>query len=85
MNDTGFVLPGDKHILISHGFVVLLQLVTFLAKIFALCVFQIQIRWSLPRFRYDQMLSFAWKLLLPVTLVNLSITAVVVWIKDGAP
>ena len=84
MNDTGFVLPGDRHILISHGFVVLLQLMTFLAKIFAMCVFQIQIRWTLPRFRYDQMLSFAWKLLLPLTLANLAITAVVVWLKDGA-
>ena len=84
MNDAGFTLPGGSTIAISHGFVVLLQLATFLAKIFVLCVFQIQIRWSLPRFRYDQMLSFAWKMLLPITLVNLAITAVVVWFKDGA-
>ena len=84
MNDAGFTLPGGNTIAISHGFVVLLQLFTFLAKIFLLCVFQIQIRWSLPRFRYDQMLSFAWKLLLPITLVNLAITAVIVWIKEGA-
>jgi NADH-quinone oxidoreductase subunit H len=85
MNDTGFVLPGDRQVPLSHGVVVLLQVLTFLAKIFALCVFQIQIRWSLPRFRYDQMLTFAWKLLLPVTLANLAITAVVVWIKAGSP
>ena len=85
MNDTGFVLPGDRIVPVSHGVVVLLQVVTFLAKIFAMCVFQIQIRWSLPRFRYDQMLTFAWKLLLPVTLANLAITAVVVWLKAGRP
>lgn len=83
MNDAGFVLPGGKEIAVSHGLIVLLQVLTFLAKIFALCVFQIQIRWSLPRFRYDQMLSFAWKLLLPVTLANLAVTVVIVWIKGG--
>ena len=42
------------------------------------------VRWTLPRFRYDQMLTFAWKLLLPLTLINLSVTAVIVWLKQGA-
>ena len=83
MDDAGFTLPGGRDIALGHGLVVLLQVVTFLAKIFLLCVFQIQIRWSLPRFRYDQMLTFAWKLLLPVTLANLAVTAVVVWLKAG--
>lgn len=83
MNDAGFSLPGGKEIALSHGLVVLLQVGTFLAKIFALCAFQIQIRWSLPRFRYDQMLTFAWKLLLPVTLANLAVTVVIVWMKGG--
>lgn len=81
MNDGGFTLPGGRDIALNHGVVVLLQVVTFMAKVFALCAFQIQIRWSLPRFRYDQMLSFAWKLLLPVSLANLAVTAVVVWMK----
>ncbi|MEP6778344.1 MAG: NADH-quinone oxidoreductase subunit H, partial [Gemmatimonadaceae bacterium] len=66
------------------GLVVLTQLVVFLAKVFFMCVFQIQIRWTLPRFRYDQMLSFAWKLLLPLTLVNLAITATIVFLRQGA-
>ena len=70
----------------SHGLVVLTQIATFLAKVALLCVVQIQIRWSLPRFRYDQMLKFAWKLLLPLTLVNLSVTAVIVWLNQrGTP
>ena len=83
MNDAGFLLPGGRVIEISHGFVVLLQLATFLAKMAFMCVLQIQIRWSLPRFRYDQMLSFAWKMLLPLTLINLSVTAVIMWMKQG--
>lgn len=85
MNDAGFTLPGGREIALSHGFVVLLQLATFLGKVAFLCVAQIQIRWSLPRFRYDQMLTFAWKLLLPLSLANLCATAVLVWLQGGAP
>ena len=40
------------------------------------CSFQILVRWSLPRFRYDQVLRFAWKFLFPLALANLAITAV---------
>ena len=83
MNDAGFALPGGGMIAMSHGLVVLTQLAVFLAKVAFMCVVQIQIRWSLPRFRYDQMLTFAWKLLLPLTLINLSVTAVIVWLTQG--
>ncbi len=86
MNDSGFTLPGGHVIALSHGLTVLLQLATFLAKVAFMCVVQIQIRWSLPRFRYDQMLGLAWKLLLPLALTNLSVTAVLVWLQQrGMP
>ena len=84
MNDAGFALPGGHAVAMSHGVVVLLQLAVFLAKVAFMCVVQIQIRWSLPRFRYDQMLMFAWKFLLPLTLMNLSVTTVIMWLKQGA-
>jgi NADH-quinone oxidoreductase subunit H len=51
----------------------------------AVCSFQILIRWTLPRFRYDQVLRFAWKFMLPLALVNLAVTAVLVWSHQGAP
>ena len=48
---------------LPHGWlVVVLQLGTFLAKVLLVCSFQILVRWSLPRFRYDQLLRFAWKI-----------------------
>jgi len=68
----------------SHGAVVVTQLVVFLVKVLVVCSFQILIRWSLPRFRYDQVLAFAWKFLLPLALVNLVVTAVILWSHGGA-
>jgi NADH-quinone oxidoreductase subunit H len=79
MHDAGFVFPGGKVVAMSHGWVVVIQLVTFLGKVFLLCSLQILIRWTLPRFRWDQLLRFAWKFLLPLSIANLVVTAVAVW------
>ncbi len=83
LTDAGFVVPGGHTIAMSHGAVVVTQLVTFLAKVFVVCSFQILVRWSLPRFRYDQLLHFAWKFMFPLTLVNLVATAIVMWSLAG--
>jgi NADH-quinone oxidoreductase subunit H len=80
MNDSGFLLPGGYSIVMSHGAVVVTQLVTFLAKVFVICSFQILIRWSLPRFRWDQVLRFAWKFMFPLALANLIVTVLFVWV-----
>ncbi len=79
MTDAGFVLPGGAVLVLGHGWVVAIQLLTFLAKVVLLCSFQILVRWTLPRFRWDQLLRFAWKFMLPLAIANLVVTAVVVW------
>nr|HET7859301.1 complex I subunit 1 family protein [Caldimonas sp.] len=79
MGDAGFAFPGGATVALPHAAVVVIQLVTFLVKVMLVCSFQILIRWSLPRFRYDQVLRFAWKFMLPVALANLTVTAVVLW------
>ena len=79
MNDQGFTWPGGGTWALSHGVVVVTQVVVFLMKVLLICSFQILIRWTLPRFRYDQVLAFAWKFLLPLALANLTLTAVLVW------
>jgi NADH-quinone oxidoreductase subunit H len=84
MNDSGFVFPGGHVVAMSHGLVVVTQLVVFLVKVMLVCSFQILIRWTLPRFRYDQVLSFAWKFMLPLSLLNLAVTAVLVWSHQGS-
>ena len=47
----------------------------FLLKISALLFFYIWMRWTLPRYRYDQLMQFGWKILLPLAVVNLLVTA----------
>jgi NADH-quinone oxidoreductase subunit H len=83
MSDAGFTLPGGHFIAMSHGAVVVTQLLVFLGKVFVLCSFQILVRWSLPRFRYDQLLRFAWKFMLPLAIANLIVTVVAVWAIRG--
>jgi len=52
--------------------------VWFLVKLFALLFFYIWMRWTLPRYRYDQLMEFGWKWLLPASVINLLVTALVV-------
>jgi NADH-quinone oxidoreductase subunit H len=50
----------------------------FLAKMIVLMWLQLTIRWLLPRFRYDQIQQLCWKILLPVAIVNVFVTAAAV-------
>ena len=50
----------------------------FASKVFFLCALQLQIRWTLPRFRYDQLMHLGWKILLPLALGNIFWTALLV-------
>ena len=52
--------------------------VWFLAKVAAILFFYVWMRWTLPRYRYDQLMAFGWKRLLPAAVVNLLLTAAAV-------
>jgi NADH-quinone oxidoreductase subunit H len=54
-------------------------LVVFGVKTLLVCALQLQIRWTLPRFRYDQLMRIGWKNLLPLALLNIFVTALLVW------
>lgn len=58
--------------------VMVLQIVIFTLKLFVLHFVFIWVRWTLPRFRYDQTQKLGWNLLLPLSLANIFITAIVV-------
>ena len=83
MSDAGFTLPGGQFVAMGHGAAVITQMLVFLLKVMVVCSFLILVRWSLPRFRYDQLLRFAWKFMLPLALANLVVTVVAVWALRG--
>jgi len=79
----GFEFPWGGTLALPHLLIVPAQVIAFLAKVFFFCWFQILIRWTLPRFRYDQLMRLGWKMLLPLALVNVVITAAMILIGQS--
>ncbi|MEW5854083.1 MAG: complex I subunit 1 family protein [Myxococcota bacterium] len=80
----GYLIPFVPADAAIHGFIgmpgwfwALAMVFAFLFKMFVFIVLQFQIRWTLPRFRYDQIMHLGWKILLPVALANVFITGLV--------
>ncbi|MEO6655082.1 MAG: NADH-quinone oxidoreductase subunit NuoH [Pyrinomonadaceae bacterium] len=76
----GWYVPGLSH-LFEPGTIpyALVSHVAFLGKICSFLFFYIWVRGTLPRFRFDQLMNFGWKFLLPVALGNVILTTVVVF------
>jgi len=60
----------------------LLSVGWFMAKVFFMIFFFIWVRWTLPRFRYDQVMSLGWKILLPLAVANLVFNTLVIALYD---
>jgi NADH-quinone oxidoreductase subunit H len=76
--DIPFVNESELASSIGVNLVALLGFLTFFAKIAFFLFLFIWVRWTIPRFRYDQLMDLGWKKLIPLALANLLITAVVI-------
>jgi NADH-quinone oxidoreductase subunit H len=74
----GGVVPGHPEVTTSFGLVLLRCLVFFLKTLAIIFVFM-WVRWSLPRFRFDQLMFLAWRSLIPLALAMLVATAIVLY------
>ena len=61
--------------------VAVLQAVCLFLKVVAFIFFFMWVRWTMPRFRYDQLMNLGWKILIPLSLINMLVTGFVVLLK----
>ena len=73
----GWHAPFIEHLGLSPLAISLLQILTFLVKVILLVLFFIIVRWTIPRFRYDQLMRIGWKVMLPIAIANFLITGIV--------
>lgn len=74
----GWHYPGYASVAAaSPNLAALISLAVLGAKVMIFVLFQMWVRWTLPRFRYDQVMELGWKVLIPLALVNLVVTALV--------
>ena len=67
---------------IGLNWTALIQGGVLFAKIIGFIFLFMWVRWTIPRFRYDQLMNLGWKVLLPLALVNMFVTGIVILIKQ---
>ncbi|MER3523787.1 MAG: NADH-quinone oxidoreductase subunit NuoH [Ignavibacteria bacterium] len=72
----GWHLPGIHVFGLSPFWTSVVQIITFVAKVGVMLFFYMWIRWTIPRFRYDQLMNLGWKVMLPLALLNVFLTGV---------
>lgn len=79
---SGFYFKGQVLWQIPFWIVAAIQAAVFTVKICFFIFLLLQIRWTLPRFRYDQLMKLGWKIMLPLALANVMVTAAVAyWLR----
>lgn len=76
----GWHFPYLEKFGLPETWFVIISILTFMIKVAALLFFFLWVRWSLPRFRYDQLMSLGWKVMFPLSLLNLVWVAALIMI-----
>src|SRR5918911_1758664 len=78
----GWYFPGVFRLTEAKGYhtlYVIISLIVFLVKLTVLLYLYFWLRWTLPRFRYDQLMDIGWKWLIPTALINIVLTGIAVF------
>jgi NADH-quinone oxidoreductase subunit H len=79
----GFHFPWGGVLAVPYWTYVLLGVASFSLKVVIFCVLFMQVRWTLPRFRYDQLMRLGWLGLFPISVANVLVTAAALAIAGG--
>ncbi len=83
LTSTGFEFPWGMSIAVPVVIVMLLQVGAFLFKVFLGCFLLLLVRWTLPRFRWDQLMRLGWTIMLPLSILNIVVTGLVLLILES--
>jgi NADH-quinone oxidoreductase subunit H len=75
----GYNFPFMNELGLSHNIITILGVVALFAKIFFFIFFFMWIRWTIPRFRYDQLMHLGWRIMIPLSIANIILTGIVMW------
>src|SRR5919201_522381 len=84
LTSSGFHFPWGATLGGSQPVYVLLGIASFSIKVVIFCVVFMQLRWTLPRFRYDQLMRLGWLGLFPISVVNVLVTGSVLALLKGS-
>ncbi len=77
----GYNFPFMYDMGLSPNMITILGVAALFAKIFFFIFFFMWIRWTIPRFRYDQLMNLGWKILIPLSILNIAITGLILLLK----
>lgn len=75
----GYNFPFQHELGLEGNLLTIVQTIVFFLKVAFFVFFFFWVRWTLPRFRYDQLMNLGWKVLLPLSLINIFITGIVMY------
>jgi NADH-quinone oxidoreductase subunit H len=75
----GYNFPFQHELGLSGNLLSTIQTIVFFGKIIIFIFIFMWVRWTLPRFRYDQLMNLGWKVLLPLAIANIYITGIVMY------
>ena len=79
----GYNFPFMNDLGLDHNTLSILGTLVLISKVCFFIFFFMWIRWTIPRFRYDQLMNLGWKVLIPLAIFNIFVTGLVMLIKHG--